>query len=94
MAIDIHKVGNIKSRRVFAAENTTGYAERRRQLNQNYIDEFVNPKQYIKAKLKMLRNEMFIKPTEEEVEHLYSLKTSVAIDNAVHSIIDRHWDKE
>lgn len=89
--IGVHKVGNIKSRRVFASEKTDNEIEKRRQLQQNYVDDFVNPKQYIKAKLKMLRNEMFIKPTEEEVEHLYSLETSVAIDNAVHSIIDRHW---
>lgn len=93
MTIDIHKVGNIKSRRNFAVEGESAYSERRRQLNQNYIDEFVNPKQYIKAKLKMLRNEMFIKPTQKEIDHLYSLKSDVAIDNAVHSIIDRHWDK-
>ena len=84
--VGVHKVGNIKSKRVFAAEKTSSEEEKRRQLQQNYFCEFKNPKQYIKAKLKMLQNEMYIKPTEEEVEHLYSLKTDVAIDNAVHSI--------
>lgn len=86
--IGVHKVGNIKSRRVFASET-----EQREAEHKNYFEEFKNPKQYVKAKLKMLRNDMFIKPTEEEIEYLYSLKTDVAIDNAVHSIIDRHWDK-
>ena len=84
--------GNIKSRRVFAVEDTSGDTEYRRQLQQNYIIEYKNPKQYIKAKLKMLRNEMFIQPTEEEIRHLLTLRSDVAIDNAVHSIIDRHWD--
>lgn len=90
--IGVHKVGNIKSRRVFAPEKTDSETEKRRQLQQNYIEEYKNPKQYIKAKLKMLRNEMFIEPTEEEIRHLLTLRSDVAIDNAVHSIIDRHWD--
>lgn len=92
--VGIHKVGNIKSKRNFAVELDTGRAERDRQYNQHYVEEFKNPKQYIKAKIKMLRNEMYIQPTEEEIDHLYLLKTDVAIDNAVHSIIDRHWDEE
>lgn len=54
---------------------------------------FVNPKQYVDAKLKMLRKDMCIEPTWMEVDHLYRLKTQGDIDNAVHSIIDRHWDK-
>ena len=91
--VGIHKVGNIRSRRVFASEKESREAEHRRQLQQAYFEEFINPEQYVKAKLKMLKNEMYIKPTEEEIAHLYSLKTDVAIDNAVHSIIDRHWDK-
>ena len=90
--IGIHKVGNIKSKRTFATEYDSSEAEKRRQLQQHYIEEFKNPKQYIKAKLKMLRNEMFIQPTEEEIRHLLTLKSDVAIDNAIHSIIDRHWD--
>lgn len=94
MSISIHKVGNIKSKRIFASEGVMGYSERRRQFNENYIDEFKNPEQYVKAKIKMLRNEMYISPTEEEISHLLTLKTDVAIDNAIHSIIDRHWDKE
>lgn len=48
-------------------------------------------KNYIRSKVKMLRNDMLIKPTDEELDNLNSLKTMVAVDNAVHSIIDRHW---
>ena len=55
---------------------------------------FVNPKQYVKLKLDMLRNDMCIYPTNKEVAHLRSLKTQGDIDRAVHSIIDRHWDDE
>jgi len=54
--------------------------------------EFINPAQYIGLKLKMLRRDMLIYPSIEEIEHLNTLKTREAIDAAVHSIIDRHWD--
>lgn len=53
--------------------------------------EFKNPKQYVDLKLKMLRRDMCIEPTPEEIGHLYSLKTRGDIDRAVHSVIDRHW---
>lgn len=56
-----------------------------------WYDDFVNPKQYIEAKLHVLQCDMYIKPTKEEIEHLHELKTKTAIDNAVHSIMDRHW---
>ena len=67
--------------------------ERIRQRNENYLPEFSSPERYVRAKLKMLRNEMLIEPTDAEVLHLYELKTETAIDNAVHSIIARHWDE-
>ena len=56
-----------------------------------WYDKFENPEQYVEAKLRMLRRDMYIKPTPEEIAHLYSLKTPCEINNAVHSIIDRHW---
>lgn len=56
--------------------------------------KFKSPKQYVKEKLRMLRYDMYIYPTLEEVEHLYSLKTDVAIDNAVKALIGRHWAEE
>ena len=48
---------------------------------------------YIKSKIKMLRKDMCIRPTQKEIDNLYNLKNTVAIDNAVHSIIDRYWSK-
>lgn len=53
--------------------------------------EFKTPRQYVDAKLKMLRNDMYIQPTPKEVFHLRELKTEGEINRAVASIIDRHW---
>lgn len=69
--------------------NPTEEFERSRK--DSWKDDFKNPTQYVAHKLKMLRNEMYIHPSVEEIMHLRSLKTQTAIDNAVHSIIDRHW---
>lgn len=57
------------------------------------VTRFMSPKQYVKAKLKMLRNEMYIEPSGSEVAHLFELKSEIEIDQAVHSIIDRRWSK-
>lgn len=62
-----------------------------RKLSKNWDEPFKNPKQYVDFKLDMLRIDMCIHPTSEEVAHLNTLKTETAIDNAVHSIIARHW---
>ena len=55
---------------------------------------FRNPKQYVEAKLKILTDHrgFGIQPTRDEVLHLYTLKTQIAIDNAILSIISHHWD--
>lgn len=50
------------------------------------------PEQYAEAKLKILRRDFRITPTENEINHLKSLKTQIAIDNACLGIINRHWD--
>jgi hypothetical protein len=63
------------------------------QYDAGYLPEFVSADRYVDAKLKMLKCEMLIEPTDEEIAHLYELKTETAIDNAVHSIIARHWDE-
>ena len=62
-----------------------------RQIKEKWLVEFENPKQYVKAKLHMLKHEMFIQPTDEELDHLRSLKTQGDIDRAVKTIIDRAW---
>lgn len=55
---------------------------------------FKNPRQYIDAKLKILRDPrgFGIQPTEAELEHLNTLTTEISIDNAILSIINHHWD--
>lgn len=55
------------------------------------VPDFVTPKQYVKEKLKILRDDMCIYPTYEEIKHLRSLKTEGDIDRAVHTIIENHW---
>lgn len=55
------------------------------------IPAFITPRQYAKEKLKMLKRDMCICPTEEEKRHVYSLTTERDIDRACLSIIDRRW---
>jgi hypothetical protein len=69
-----------------------GDNEYRRTLIAGYMPEFVTPEQYIEFKLLMLRKEMYIEPTEDEIKHLYELKTEGDIDRAVHGIIYRAWN--
>jgi hypothetical protein len=90
------KLGKKKSKRSFANETkyTDAYIEEQRQVKETWDPGFTSPEQYVKSKLKMLRKEMYIEPTGKEIAHLQTLKTRQAIDNAVHSIIDRHWDEE
>lgn len=59
-----------------------------------FFDKFISPEQYVKAKLRMLQDDMCIHPTGAELSHLYELKTATTIDTAVRSIIDRHWSQE
>ena len=53
-----------------------------------------DPNKYIDAKLKILEdNRGFgIKLTEEELAHIRTLKTQVAIDNAIWTIINNRWE--
>ncbi len=52
-----------------------------------------NPEKYLEAKLKILTDSrgFGIKPTEEELEHLRTLKTQTAIDNGILTIINKRW---
>lgn len=52
-----------------------------------------NPQKYLTAKLCILEDPrgFGIHPTEEELEHLRTLKTQVQIDNAIWTIIERRW---
>lgn len=51
---------------------------------------FKNPQQYIDVKIRMLRDDMCIKLTKEEIAHLNELKTRNDIDRAVRALIERH----
>lgn len=53
-----------------------------------------DPKKYLEGKLKILMDSrgFCITPTEREMEHLRELKTQTEIDNAIISIINRHWE--
>ena len=63
-----------------------------REINEGqWFAEFKDPKQYVETKVKMLIHDMCIIPTKEEIEHLMNLRTATTIDNAVRSIISRHW---
>ena len=37
------------------------------------VPTFVTSEQYVREKLKMLRGEMLIEPTEKELDHLFEL---------------------
>ena len=82
-----------KCKRHFASEVVveSRVSEQDRQRYEGWGDTFKTPEQYVNRKLKMLNNEMYIYPTKDEIAHLRTLKTRIAIDNAVHSIIDRYW---
>ena len=62
-------------------------------VNTSHSPIFKNPKQYTEAKLKILSDPrgFGIQPTDEEIANIKTLKTQIQIDNAILSIIDRHW---
>lgn len=57
----------------------------------SHSPQFTTPEKYLKAKLKILNRDFKITPTETELEHLRTLTTEIAIDNAILSIINHHW---
>lgn len=92
--VETHEKKTTKSAKKSSTVDTTQYRgeEWKRQQNSNWDSEFITPEQYVRVKLQMLKNEMFILVTDEEEAHLYSLKTEGDINRAVASIIDRHWN--
>ena len=52
-----------------------------------------NPATYLNGKLRILtdRRGFGIVPTETEMKHLKTLKTQIAIDNAILGIINNRW---
>lgn len=61
-----------------------------------YIDSYgpkwTTPEKYIRAKLKILERDFCIHATQEEEDHLKSLNTQLAIDNAIISIMNSRWE--
>lgn len=79
---------SVKPRRAFATETVN---ELPRVERETYKSKFTTPEKYITGKLKMLKRDMKIEPTDEEIAHLKKMKTEGDIDRAVKSIIARAW---
>lgn len=89
---------SVKPRRAFASETggkAQGWYERhlakQKDERETWKGKFSTPEKYIEAKLKILRRDMLIEPTEEELIQLRSKKTEVGIDSCVKAIIARAW---
>ena len=52
---------------------------------------FTTAPKYIEQKLRILKRDFCIKPTEAELEHINTLTTQTQIDNAILTIIAHHW---
>lgn len=46
----------------------------------------------VEEKIKMLRKDFLIEPTEEEIAHLKELKTEQQVETYVRIIINSHWE--
>ena len=58
----------------------------------NYdASEFVNPEQYVERKIVMLKQEMFIDLSDEDIRHMRGLTSRGAIDAAVRGMINKYW---
>jgi chromatin segregation and condensation protein Rec8/ScpA/Scc1 (kleisin family) len=53
----------------------------------------VNIPKLIEEKIKMLRKDFLIEPTEEEIAHLKELKTEQQVETYVRIIINTHWEE-
>lgn len=89
---------SVKPRRAFATEVTSekpnwlaNKTAQQRVERETWKGNFTTPEKYIARKLKMLRKDMYIEPTEEEIAHLKKMKTEGDIDRAVKTIIATHW---
>lgn len=56
-----------------------------------YPSTFETPEKYINERLLILKRDFLIEPTDEELEHLHTLKTEMAIDAAIRKIHDSRW---
>ena len=68
---------------VFKTERKINMTNLMQQPNE---EEKVDLKTYIKDKIKMLKKEFHIRMTENEIQHLKSLQTEIAVDNYCHDL--------
>lgn len=48
---------------------------------------------YINKKIKFLKNDFYIRPTEKEIKELFSCRSEAAVDRKAIRIIISHWEK-
>ncbi len=48
---------------------------------------------YINKKIKFLRNDFYVRPTEREIKELFACRSEAAVDRKAISIIISHWEK-
>lgn len=49
---------------------------------------------YVHKKLKMIKEDFFVNPTEQEVLSLFACKNEYSVDKKAVGIIISHWEKE
>lgn len=81
-----------KLRDLFSKKNTEPETKKQ-MVTEWYYGDDSTIENYIESKLKMLRKDMLIEPTDDEIRQLNRAKTTISVDNLVHSIIGRHWDE-
>lgn len=65
--------------------------EDQRRYSENWDTNFTTVDRYVNYKLKILRNDMYINPTWEEISHMRDCQTRGAVDAAFRSLITKYW---
>lgn len=55
------------------------------------IPKHTTTESYLKRRLKILKRDFMLDITPNELTYLKSLKTEIAIDNAIRKIVIKHW---
>jgi hypothetical protein len=58
----------------------------------SWYPRFETARQYRESKLRILRDDMYIEPTLDELNHLSTLKTEGEIDRWYRGVINRYWN--
>lgn len=61
------------------------------QMRSSSIPNFTTPEKFIKAKIKMLKEDFMIDITKEDEEYLRKFKTEGGINSAVKHLINKYW---